>query len=431
MGANGGIDRIGTTSSDGADAVVIGCGVLGLSIARHLAASGVTVVAVDRRGPGEQTSARAAGQSVIAQTDPAMGSLMHRSIGHITGFTDRTGIPLPYHQVGSLKYACSEWAARQLEREVRRAGALGARVSLVDLNAAGELAPHTDPRAAVAAWHAPDDVYFNPMDLARATHRAALAAGVAFRFGVDVTGLVSRGGRVTGLRTTDGEFAAATVVVASGSWSAPLLATAGVGPLPLVFVRHQYSIRTGVRDIRPELPSVRVVDHAVYARPVGIDLMFGTYEPNPMVYEAAPPARALDVRLDPAATNDALTRVGALFPGAVSSTIREMRGGVVSMTPDGRYLIDEAPGVAGLFLVTGCNVMGLSASPAIGEDLAEWITSGRRPDSLAGFGLGRFDGTDLSPGVVRRRGLERYEAIYRDEESAPQVRAYAPSGGGQ
>lgn len=411
-----------TGSTGGADAIVIGCGALGLSTALHLADRGATVVAVDRGGPGEQTSARAAGQSVIAQTDLAMGSLMHRSIDHITGFADRTGIPLPYRQVGSVKYACSEWAARQLEREVRRAGALGAQVSLIGLDTAGELAPHTNPRAAVAAWHAPDDIYFDPVDLARAMHRAALAAGVMFRFGVEVTGLATRGGRVTGVRTTDGELTAATVVAASGSWTPPLLATAGVGPLPLVFVRHQYSIRTGVPGIRPRLPSVRVVDHAVYARPVGRDLMFGTYEPDPLVYDAGPPARALDVRLDPAAVNDALTRVGALFPSAVGSTVRQMRGGVVSMTPDGRYLIDEAPGVTGLYLVTGCNVMGLSASPAIGEDLAEWITSSRRPDSLAPFALARFDGTDLSPGAVRRQGLARYEAVYRDEDSARRVR---------
>lgn len=408
-----------------ADVVVVGCGALGLSIAYCLAVEGVNVIAVDRVGPGEQTSARAAGQSVIAQTNPAMGALMHRSVNGIVGFADRSGVSLAYHQVGSLKYACSDWSAAQLEREVERASSLGARVSMVGLDRAAELAPHTDPHAAVAAWHAPDDIYFRPLDMARAFHQAAAQAGVDFQFGPEVLRMTTARGRVTGVQTSLGKVQAGVVVIAAGNWSASLLSTAGVDGLPVLFLRHQYTIRSGIPGIDPQLPSVRVVDHAVYTRPEGTGLMFGTYEPHPLVFDsAALPPRTENVPLDPRPVHEALDQVRSLFPTLAGSRIAEIRGGVVSMTPDGSYLIDRASGVDGLYFLTGCNVMGLSVAPAVGEDMAAWITSGSRPDSLAGFGLARFGVGALSPAEMRERCLREYEGIYRDSRSVGHVRTY-------
>jgi glycine/D-amino acid oxidase-like deaminating enzyme len=404
-----------------ADVVIVGCGALGLSTAERLARRGLSVVAVDRVGPGMQTSARAAGQSVIAQTDPGMGALMHRSIGQIAGFAARTGIPLPYHQVGSVKYARSEWAARQLTREVARARAVGATIDMVSLAEAGRLAPHTDPRAAVAAWHAPYDLYFSPVDLAAAVHRAAGDAGVTFRFGVSVRELAHSRGRVTGVRTGDGDIAAGAVIVAAGSWTEALLRTAGLGPLPLVYLRHQYSIREGL-SVHPGLPSVRVVDHAIYARPEGTRLMFGTYEPSPLLMgRESLPDRTEDVPLEAAPIERAVGHVSDLFLGLAGSRAVELRGGVVSMTPDGSYLIDQPAAISGLYYLTGCNVMGLSVSPAIGADMAEWVVTGRRPASLERFQAGRFADLEPTSAAVRAAGLARYESIYRDDESPEHV----------
>jgi glycine/D-amino acid oxidase-like deaminating enzyme len=411
--------------TDTADVLIVGCGAQGLSVARHAARRGLRVLAIDRVGPGRQTSQRAAGQSVIAQTDPAMGALMHRSISNIINFTSETGIALPYHQVGSVKYACEPWSAEQLRREVERATELGARVAMIDLDEAGRLAPHTDPSAAVAAWHAPDDIYFDPADLVRAMYEDGVSAGVDFRFGVEATGIVVSAGRVRGVETTAGTVSADAVVLATGNWTGPLLGKAVGLRLPLAYVRHQYSIRRGVPNIHADLPSVRVVDHAVYARPVGTDLMFGTYEPRPLTVDPiALPARTEHVPLDDRATNEALEHVGRLFPGVVGSVIEEMRGGVVTMTPDGSYVIDQCEDAAGLYFLTGCNVMGLSAAPALGEDVASWIADGSRPDSLTGFALSRFSGDRLGEDEQCRRGLREYEAIYRDALSRQHVRTY-------
>jgi len=406
-----------------ADVLVVGCGAQGLSIALHLARRGVRVVAVDRAPPGSQTSSRAAGQSVLAQTEPACGQLMHRTIAKLLRFRDETGVPLDVHQVGSVKLALSDWAAGVLRREVERAAAIGTRIAMVDVAEAAALAPHVDVSGAVAAWHSPEDCYWQPPAMVAAFHTAAVNAGVEFRIGPDVGAITVAGGRVAGVETSEGPIAAGVVVVAAGAWTKPLVERAGIGPLPIAFVRHQYAIRGGLPGIHPGLPSVRVVDHAIYARPEGANLMFGTYEPHPLEFEAdTVPARVGDVPLDPAPNDRAAREVAAVFAGAYDAPVVEMRGGVVTMTPDRGYLIDEAPEAAGLYYSTGCNVMGLSIAPAFGEDMAAWITTGERPATLAPFRLDRFDGDALTPAEVHRRSLARYEAMYRDDESADRVR---------
>jgi len=409
------------------DVLVVGCGAVGLSVACNLAARGLRTLAVDRVGWGAQTSARAAGQSVIAQTDPAMGMLMHRSIERIITFEDRTGVPFDYHQVGSVKYALADWSAAQLGREVERARRLGADLSMVPLEEAQRLAPHTNARAAVAAWHAPDDLYFSPLDMLAAYHRAARQAGVTFRFEEDVAEILVDAGSVVGVRTRNGRIDAGAVILTAGPWTAQMLATTGVF-LPAVPVRHLYSIRAGIPGIHADLPSVRIVDHAVYARPEGKNLMFGTYEPHPLEFEAVP-KRTEDVPLDDTALNEALTRVANVFRGLEGSHVVERRGGVPTMTPDGSYLIDEVAQARGLYFVTGCNVMGLSCAPALGEEMADWLTTGRRPDVLAGFAVDRFANLNLSPDEIRREALAQYEGIYRDTETASHVRRYGALAG--
>jgi 4-methylaminobutanoate oxidase (formaldehyde-forming) len=293
---------------------------------------------------------------------------------------------------------------------------------MVDPAEAGELAPHIDTASVAAAWHSPEDCYWAPPAMLAALHRAALEAGVTFRIGPEVQAVARDGGRVTGVDTSEGHIATDTVILTTGAWTAALLERSGLGALPVCFVRHQYSIRGPVPGVHPGLPSVRVIDHAVYARPEGENLMFGTYEPHPAEFDAAQlPHRVADVELDRAPADAALERVATVFPDVVGAPLVEMRGGAIAMTPDRAYLIDEAPAARGLYFSTGDSVMGLSVAPALGADLASWVVTGDRPASLAGFRADRFDG-ELSPDETRRRALAAYEAMYRDDVSLDEVR---------
>jgi glycine/D-amino acid oxidase-like deaminating enzyme len=389
------------------DVAVVGCGGLGLSVAYHLARRGARVVAIDRAEPGSQTSARAAGLSVVVQAHASVGAVMRRGLAELIAFAERSPEPVRLRRVGSVKLACSTWAAEQLVREVAGATRLDVRVEMIDLDDVAELAPHVDTAKVVAAWHTPDDLYFEPPQFLRGLRAAAEAAGVELMADTEVESVNG------GVLTSAGRIEADTVVVAAGAWAEPLLAGLGVR-LPLCLVRHQYAVRGPVAAAHTELPIVRAVDDALYCRCDGDGFILGTYEPRPLVLE---PDRvphdiaALELDVTPAASD--------LFPDVARAPLREMRGGIVSMTPDGLYLIDE---VGGVFFVAGCNVRGLSVALALGEDVAEWVSSGRRPESLDPFGLDRFGDAAPSEVEARRRGLEQYEAIYRDDGSWAQSR---------
>jgi len=406
------------------DVLIVGAGSLGLSTAIELRRRGATVTVVDRFPAGVQTSARAAGQSVLVQSDPNVASLMRRSIERFIEYADEYQDRLRVYQVGSLKLALSNWAATQIDREIQGARAVGTTVEEVDLGTAATIAPHIDVSTVQRAWFTPEELYFQPTEMLAALVSSAERAGVRILSGISVQGFEKVGDRVVGVRTTDGVIQADRVVVTAGGWGPRLLATAGgaLERLPVSLVRHQLTVRGPIPGIRRTLPLVRVIDHAVYSRPDSDDtLVFGTYEPDPRVYEAGDiPDDLGDLPLDSSATQHALEAVGAVFPSVRDAPMLKLRGGVVTMTPDGGYIVDEAPDSPGLFFLTGCNVRGLSVSPALGEGLAEWVSTGTRPESLEPYRLDRFDqrvADDSELARARQEGIDFYGSIYQDEES--------------
>ena len=156
-------------------------------------------------------------------------------------------------------------------------------------------------------------------------------------------------------------------------------ATVAVAP-----VRHQLLI-TEPAEISPAEPIVRVVDAAVYLRPVRGGLMLGGFERGPLPFDVwEPPA---DVPLDLTVLRQLAGLVGREVPAGCAA-VAEHRGGMFTMSPDGRFVLGPVRDVAGLWVASGCNGSGFSSSPALGEALAGWIT-GTSAD-LAALAPGRF-----------------------------------------
>jgi 4-methylaminobutanoate oxidase (formaldehyde-forming) len=106
------------------------------------------------------------------------------------------------------------------------------------------------------------------------------------------------------------------------------------------------------------------------------------------------------------------------FPAIETSEIAEFRGGLPTVTPDGHFIIDEAPNVRGFFIATGCNTGGFTTSPAIGEALASRIVTGQSTISLAPFRLTRFPGIDSEAKL-----LEACRWAYTHKYSTQEVHA--------
>jgi glycine/D-amino acid oxidase-like deaminating enzyme len=400
---------MGTTGDRSFDAVVVGAGAYGASVAFHLAARGRRVALVDRRPFVTETSPRAAGLAVQVRSLLEFGQLAKRSVELLAAFGDLTGEALEIHQTGSVAIARDDAS----EARVRRHPELGARYGLevlaIDAAEAAQLAPWADYRTARAISYTPTDLHLEPGELPRAYIRAAARRGLVALDDHHVTSVIVEDGAVTGVATDRGTLRASTVVNCAGGWIAALAGTAAGRPLPVEPVRHQLIVTEPLAEVADHHASFRVVDANVYARPCWGGLMFGGYESAPLFLDAgALPSSVTALPLDDAAIAELRDRVPVELPLLRTARVRELRGGIPTLTADGHPIVDELPDARGCYVVGGCNVGGLSTSPAVGEALAEWIASGTRPAVLAPFALARF--ATRSPEALARDAREKYSA---------------------
>lgn len=376
-----------------ADVVVIGSGGFGAATAYFLArARRRRVALLDRHDLASQTSPRAAGNAAILRSTDLMTRLARRAVEWLLRFADDTGLPLDVVQSGSLKAARRPEDAATLEAEAARGAALGLGTGLLSPEAAHARHPFLQPRGMEVVLHTPGDVYFEPAQVASGYATAAGRLGVALLPRVTVTGVEVAGGAVRGVATDRGRIECRVVVDAAGAWARQVAATAGIH-VPLVPTRHQVLITQPVAGVRADLPIVRIMDAAVYARPCWGGFLAGGYETTPTQFDMAALPREFsmaDTPLDLGVLQTLMAGVRDQLPVLSAAPLRLYRGGIPTMTPDGQHIVGAVPGASGLFVASGCNVAGLSIAPAIGEQLAAWITTGAPTEDLGAMSIARF-----------------------------------------
>jgi glycine/D-amino acid oxidase-like deaminating enzyme len=372
-----------------ADLIVIGAGALGLSTALHAALLGRSVIVVERHTAGSQASGRAAGLFKSVQADELRTRLARRSIELALTFADWAGAELDVVRSGSFLIARTDEHKSYLRTEARQSAAWGANVGEARPGeVASRLSCYQGSGDEFALW-CPEDIYIEePVSLIQAYASAGQLHGVELLDGESVIAVTLSGTRVTGVETSRRSITAPVVVDAAGAWTRQVAALAGRA-VAVAPVRHQLLITEPSPDVDPADPIARVVDAAVYLRPARGGLMVGGFEAAPL---------AVDPRAEPASfsTDDVPLDLGVLSAMAeqvsfeVPAAIRpaaEHRGGLFTMTPDGRFVTGPVPDLTGLWVASGCNGSGFSSSPAIGEMLAAWICD--RPE--------RVDISALSP----------------------------------
>jgi 4-methylaminobutanoate oxidase (formaldehyde-forming) len=411
-----------------ADVVVIGAGALGLSTALHCALAGRSVVVVERLTAGSQASGRAAGLFKSVQADELRTRLARHSIDKAVRFADWAGVPLEVAQPGSFLIARTAQHRDYLLRELaqsRRWGADVREASPVQL--AGGLSYYRAGGDEFALW-CPEDVYIEePASLIRAYLDACRRHGAVLLENEAVAGIARAYGRVTGVETAERSIAAPAVVDAAGGWVRQVAELAGAR-VPLAPVRHQLLITAPTPGVDPADPIARVVDAAVYLRPARGGLMVGGFEADPLpVDPRAQPASFStdDVPLDLGVLQGMAAQVTAEVPVAGDTPVAELRGGLFTMSPDGRFAVGPVPDLPGLWVARGCNGSGFSSSPAIGEALADWITSGDAPAGMEALSPGRFDPL-LADDALVTRGLWQYAHYYDPVNGAGE--AVTPTG---
>ena len=376
--------------------VVVGAGALGSSVAYHLSALHQRVALLDKFEAASQTSPRAAGLTQQLRGSEAMSRLARRACNLIASFEHDTGEPMRFFRSGSVKLARLAEHEAQLREELARAARWGIPLRAIDPQEVPALSPFVRPDGVRFATYNAEDLYLEPVQVPRGYARAAVRRGASLLEHTPVERLLVERGKVAGVETAGGRIGAPMVVDAAGAWTRPVAASAGVLPA-VVPTRHQLLISQPLDGVRPEQPIVRVMDANVYVRPEKGGLLLGGYEDHPRQYEGATLPIAFqiaDLDLDVAVLRRLADRVKEQLPIFQEvferRLIREHRGGLPTVTPDGGLLLGPLAAVPGLYVASGCNVGGLSTAPALGEALAELIVNRRSAIDLSTLSPDRF-----------------------------------------
>ena len=366
-----------------ASVVVIGGGVVGCSIAYHLARRGQRdVVVLEREAVGSGTTSKAAGgiRSQFPTETEIRFSL--EAIGVFERFAEEFGVDIGYRRIGYL-FLISDPADLAGYRErmtlQRRLGVDVREITPADAQA---IVPALRVDDLIAAVWGPTDGMAGPAEVTNGFARRARELGARIVEGVDVTAIDVERGRVRGVRTSQGPIAAPLVINAAGPAAARVGRLAGVD-VP-VHPRRRHIFFT---EPFPEIPG---------PVPLTTDRASGFYFRKEMEQLLLSPGDVEDigedfeVPVDRARIDETVEKALHRIPIVEKARIAGGWAGLRPLTPDDHAIIGWAPGVDGFFLAVGFVGHGFQHSPATGRYVAEWLLDGKPSLDLSLFDPGRF-----------------------------------------
>jgi heterotetrameric sarcosine oxidase gamma subunit len=379
---------------DRAKAVIIGGGVIGTSVAYHLTKLGLTdVVLVEQGQLSSGTTWHAAGLVGQLRASESLTRLVQYSTQLYAELENETGLSAGYKQCGGVTVARTEDRMIQLRRTAASAAAFNMECELLSPEQALEHYPVMRVDDLVGAVWLPADGKANPTDLTFALAKGARMRGARIVEKTRVAGILTRDGRVSGVRTDAGDVEAEIVVNCAGQWAKQVGAMAGVN-VPLHSAEHFYVVTERIDGVHPDLPILRDPDGYTYFKEEVGGLVIGGFEPEakPWVSPDEIPYpfefQLLEEDWDhfEILMNNALLRIPALEV----TGIKKFYNGPESFTPDNQFMLGEAPELDNYFVGAGFNSVGIATAGGAGRALAEWIVNGEPTSDLTGVDIRRF-----------------------------------------
>lgn len=380
-----------------ADAVVVGAGIIGASIAFHLTRLGLRrVVVCERRRPGLAATGASGGfiQFHFCR-DETETRLTQASLPWFAQWDERVGAGTAgFTPCGYLRL---EPAARvgALRERVTLLRGLGVDSRVIDPREVGRLAPYLRLDGVAAAAHEPGSGYADPNAALAGLLAATQRAGGEVLVDAVVTRLRGARGRTLGVDATPGPIDAPIVVVAAGAWTRDLLLGTGLD-LPLENRLTQWSGFT-VPGAPAEMPTIGDGVSGSYFLQRGETFLVGLGEAGRR------PLRDLDAPeppIPPEIVGTARERLAARLVGAERALPAGGRSGPVTLTPDDRPIVDRHPEFAGLFFFAGDGGASFKTAPALGLTLAEWALEQPTTLDLSALRLSRFSPTETRDAAV-------------------------------
>jgi 4-methylaminobutanoate oxidase (formaldehyde-forming) len=376
-----------------AQTVIVGGGIAGCSTAYHLTKLGRSDVLLLEQGRLTcGTTWHAAG--LIGQMRPNrnMTRMSKYGIELYATLEAETGLATGWKQCGSVNVASTPERMQVLRKQAALARSFGVEVQLITPKEAGDLYPVMRTDDLQGAIWIPGDGKANPADLTMSLAKGARNRGAKLVEGVEVTGVLVERGRVAGVRTTQGDVRCEALINCAGQWARQFGALAGVN-VPLYPAEHFYIVTDKIAGVHPMLPVMRDPDGFIYYKEEVGGLLMGGFEPVAKPWRMEPIPSTFQFQLldedwdqfEPLMTN-AIHRT----PCLETAPVKMLLNGPESFTPDGNFILGEAPELRGYFVCAGFNSAGIANSGGAGRLIAEWVVGGEAPSDLWDVDIRRF-----------------------------------------
>jgi len=382
------------------DHIIIGGGVLGLSIAYHLARdSRESVLVIERNELASAASSKAAGLILQATGKAPQTPLVKLTRDTIALLEEQLGETIGLHGVGSLRIAASAEREAELQGMERDATSRGIPFQHLSRQDVCDRAPWLHSSSARRITLFPTDGYVDPYLLSTAYGRAARQLGAQIRTRTAVNDLILNSDSVTGVNTASGDIFGGSVIDAAGAWASLISARAGY-PLPMAPTRSHYWITAPDASYGGDFPVTLLPDCRAYMRPETGAMVVGVQETNSATFDARQLPDDINT-FSPTQGEEhwdvisgAMEPISVFFPTIPQARFASYVSGLSTYTPDGTILLGAAPGSSSFFTAAGCCGNGIALSSGIGSAIAALVRGDEPVFDITPFAPGRFGSLD-------------------------------------
>ena len=403
---------------DRARAVIVGGGVIGCSIAYHLAHLGWTdVVLLEQHRLTAGTTWHAAGLITSAgMTDETSLFFSRYSRDLYARLEQETGHSTGFRPVGHISIATTPERREALRREAQWMHGFGVEDTEISAREIADMWPLARTDDILSGFYVADEGRADPVGVATSLAKGARQLGVRILEGVAATGVQTSGRRVTAVLTEQGRIETDLVINAAGMWARQFGALAGVS-VPLQAAEHYYLLTDTVPGMDPDLPVIEDPDNYGYYRPEGDGMLVGLFEPVGAPWSLDGVARNFSFGKLPPDWNRMEPFLGpalARIPCLTETGVRTFFCGPESFTADVKPLIGPAPELDGYFVAAGLNSLGILSGGGVGSVVAQWIVDGVPPVDTAHIAIDRTAVYESSRKFRKERTVEQLGVLFGD-----------------
>jgi len=400
-----------------AQVVIIGGGVIGCSVAYHLADMGFKdVVLIEKDQLTSGTTWHAAGLMCTFGSTSEVNTAMRKYTRDLyCSLEAETGLSTGFKPIGFIEAAADKDRLEEYRRVAAFNRYCGVDVQEISPNEIKELFPLARVDDLLAGFYVKDDGRVNPVDATIAIAKGARMKGARIIEGVTATGINKKNGHVTGVKTLQGDIQAEYVVNCAGMWARQLGDISGVN-IPNQAAEHYYVITEQIKDLPPNMPILEDPSHYGYYREEVGGIMVGLFEPvcAPWHVDGIPNTFSFgEIAPDWDRMGPFVEKAMSRVPITLESGIKTFFCGPESFTPDFAPIVGEAPEVKNYFVAAGLNSIGIIIGGGLGRLMAHWIINGYPDVDITGFNIDRLHTFQNNPQYRRDRTVETLGLAYQ------------------